>query len=210
MADYFRGIVAQRTAEPRDDLISQMVVARDEKEAMTADEVIATCILLLFAGHETTTNMLGNGLYHAFRFPGEMERLRADPGLAEATIEEWLRYDGPSGALARVVASDVEFGGKLLKKGQRVLAFTNAANRDGAVFSDPDKMDFSRAPNPHMAFGHGIHFCLGAPLARLEGQIAVRQLVERFPRIRRADDSDLAWHDSVILRGLKALPVRID
>lgn len=210
MADYFRGIVEKRTAEPRDDLISQMVIARDEKEAMTADEVIATCILLLFAGHETTTNLLGNGLYHAFGFPGELERLRADPALAEATIEEWLRYDGPSGALARVVAEDVEFGGKLLRKGQRVLAFTSAANRDEAVFRDPDRMSFSRDPNPHMAFGHGIHFCLGAPLARVEGQIAARQMVDRFPRMRRATEGELEWHDSVILRGLKSLPVRID
>ncbi|HRD76433.1 MAG TPA: cytochrome P450 [Hyphomicrobiaceae bacterium] len=207
MADYFRGIVADRTAGPRDDIISQMVIARDEKEALTSDEVIATSILLLFAGHETTTNLLGNGLYHAMRFRGQWERLVADTGLIEPAIEEWLRYDGPSSALARVVVDDIEFGGRLLKKGQRVFAFTNAANRDGAQFPDPDRFDIARTPNAHLTFGHGIHFCLGAPLARLEAQIAVRRLAERFPRVRLAGSGAPEWSDSLILRGIKSLPV---
>jgi len=209
IADYFRGIVQERTAEPRDDIISKIVVARDEKEAMTADEVIATCILLLFAGHETTTNLLGNGLYHSMRFRDQWERLTGDLTLIEPAIEEWLRYDGPSGALARGVAADMEFGGRLLRKGQRVFAFTNSANRDGAQFPDPDRFDIGRTPNMHLAFGHGIHFCLGAPLARLEGQIAVKRLAERFPGVRLAGDAVPSWNDSVILRGLSALPVRL-
>jgi cytochrome P450 len=209
MADYFRDIVAERTREPRDDMISRMVAARDEKRAMTADEVISTSILLLFAGHETTANLLGNGLYYSMRFRDQWDRLTADPGLIETAIEEWLRYDGPSGALARVVLSDIEFGGKLMRSGQRVFAFANSANRDGAQFSDPDRFDIVRTPNPHLTFGHGIHFCIGAPLARLEGAIAIRRLAERFPRIRLADNGPPGWGDSLVLRGIVSLPVRL-
>src|ERR1051325_3337983 len=175
MADYFRDIVAERGQETGNEMISQMVAARDEKGAMTEDEVIATCILMLFAGHETTTNLLGNGLYYAMRFRDQWEQLTADVGLIEPAIEEWLRYDGPLSALVRVVLSDIEFGGKRMRAGQRVFAFTNSANRDGAQFPDPDRFDIGRTPNPHLTFGHGIHFCLGAPLARLEGEIAVRR-----------------------------------
>jgi len=209
MADYFRDIVAERTQEPRTDMISQMVAARDEKEAMTADEVIATCILLLFAGHETTANLLGNGLYYAMRFRDQWDRLTANLGLIEPAIEEWLRYDGPLSALVRVVLSDIEFGGQLMRAGQRGFAFTNSANRDGAQFPDPDRFDIARTPNPHLTFGHGIHFCLGAPLARLEGEIAVRRLAERFPRIRLACDRPPGWSDSLFLRGILSLPVRL-
>src|ERR1043165_148870 len=209
MADYFRDIVAQRTREPRDDLISQMVAARDEKEAMTADEVIATCILLLFAGHETTANLLGNGLYYSLRFRDQWDRLVADRRLIEPAIEEWLRYDGPTGAVARVVLGDIAFGGKRLRAGQRVFAFANSANRDGTQFPDPDRFDVARTPNPHLTFGHGIHFCLGAPLARLEGAIAVARLAERFPAIALASDAPPGWSDSVILRGILSLPVRL-
>jgi len=209
MADYFREIVAQRTREPRDDMISRMVMARDANEAMSADEVIATCILLLFAGHETTANLLGNGLYYALRFRDQWDRLVQDPGLIESAIEEWLRYDGPSGAIARVVLGDIHFGGKRMRAGQRVFAFVNSANRDGAQFPDPDRFDIGRTLNPHLTFGHGIHFCLGAPLARLEGQIAAARLAERFPRIALTGDSAPAWSDSLILRGILSLPVRL-
>jgi cytochrome P450 len=209
MAGFFRDLMTERRAEPRDDLISQLVSSHGKRDALTDDEVIATCILLLFAGHETTTNLLGNGLYYSMRFRDQWERLTGDLSLVDSAIEEWLRYDGPSGALARIVAADIEFGGRALKKGQRVLAFTSAANRDGAQFRDPDSLDLGRTPNAHLAFGHGIHFCLGAPLARLEGQIAARSLARRFPYIRLAGDTPPAWTDSVILRGLAALPVTL-
>lgn len=209
MAEYFRGIVAERTSEPRHDIISQLVASRDEQEALTADEVIATCILLLFAGHETTTNLIGNGFYYTMRHPDQWDRVKGDRSLIGPAIEEWLRYDGPSGALARVVVDDVEYGGKRMLRGQRLFAFVNAANRDPVQFPDADRFDLGRTPNAHLTFGHGIHFCLGAPLARLEGQVALRALADRFPNIRLASDVPPGWKDSLILRGLQSLPVRL-
>lgn len=209
MAGYFRRILVERAADPRDDIISQLVTAQDDRERLSPDEIIATCILLLFAGHETTTNLLGNGLCYTLAFPEQWERVKQDRSLVEPAIEEWLRYDGPSGALARVVTADIEFGGKRLSKGQRLFAFVNAANRDPEQFADADRFDIGRTPNAHLTFGHGIHFCLGAPLARLEAQIALQRLIERFPMIARANADPLEWRDSVILRGLAALPVRL-
>lgn len=209
MADYFRGIIAKRAADPRDDIISQLVAAREERDALTDDEVIATCILLLFAGHETTTNLLGNGLYYTMKFPGQWKRIKDDPSLVESAVEEWLRYDGPSGALVRVMTADVEFGNKQLLQGQRLFAFVNAANRDSGQFANSDRFDIGRSPNAHLTFGHGIHFCLGAPLARLEGQIALRSLIERFPDIALASTVAPEWKDSLVLRGLQSLPVRL-
>ncbi|HJQ56087.1 MAG TPA: cytochrome P450 [Vineibacter sp.] len=208
MADYFRQLVEARTAVPADDMISRLVQARDESDALTTDEVIGTCILLLFAGHETTTNLIGNGFLYCMRFREQWQRLVDDPALAPPAVEEWLRYDGPSGALARVAAADVELHGRTIKAGQRVFAFANAANRDPDAFADAEAFDVGRDPNPHLTFGHGIHFCLGAPLARLEGQIAARRLAERMPHIRITIETP-DWHDSLVLRGVKALPVAL-
>ncbi len=207
MAEYFRGILAQRAADPQDDIISQLISERNER--LTDDEIIATCILLLFAGHETTTNLIGNGLYYTMKFPDQWARLREDPALVDPAIEEWLRYDGPSGALARVITADIEFGGKQLMAGQRLFAFVNAANRDPRQFTNADRFDIGRTPNTHLTFGHGIHFCLGASLARLEGQIALRALIERFPNISLATDDAPLWRDSVILRGMESLSLRL-
>lgn len=207
MADYFRGILVQRAADPRDDIISQLV--SEQNERLTDDEIIATCILLLFAGHETTTNLIGNGLYYTMKSPDQWARLKDDPALVEAAIEEWLRYDGPSGALARVIITDIAFGGKQLVAGQRLFAFVNAANRDPRQFANADRFDIGRTPNAHLTFGHGIHFCLGASLARLEGQIALRALIERFPNISLATADAPPWKDSVILRGMETLPLRL-
>ena len=208
MADYFLGLIAARTAEPRDDMISNLLLARDDREALTTDEIIGTCILLLFAGHETTTNLIGNGFLYAMRNRDQWERLVSDTGLAESAVEEFLRYDGPSGALARVAGADIEMGGRTIRQGQRVFAFMNAANRDPEAFEDPERFDIGREPNAHLTFGHGIHFCLGAPLARLEAQIATTRLAERLPGIRLSG-GDPEWHDSLILRGVKRLPVQL-
>ncbi|HKU98639.1 MAG TPA: cytochrome P450 [Vineibacter sp.] len=208
MSGYFRSLVEARTAAPTGDMISKLVLARDENDALSTDEIIGTCILLLFAGHETTTNLIGNGFLYCMRFREQWERLLAAPALAPAAVEEWLRYDGPSGAVARVAAADVEMHGRTIRAGQRVFAFVNAANRDPEAFTDAEAFDLSRDPNPHLTFGHGIHFCLGAPLARLEAQIAAVRLAERFPRIRLAI-TEPDWHDSLILRGARSLPVTL-
>jgi hypothetical protein len=209
MSGYFRALVEARTAAPTDDMISQLVLARDDRDALTTDEIIGTCILLLFAGHETTTNLIGNGFLYSMRHRGQWQRLVDDPALADSAVEEYLRYDGPSGALARVAAADVEMGGKTIREGQRVFAFVNSANRDPEAFDDPERFDIGRVANPHMTFGHGIHFCLGAPLARLEARIAAVRLAERLPGIRLARDDEPEWHDSLILRGVKSLPVAL-
>lgn len=208
MSDYFRSLVEARTAEPHDDMISHLVLARDDRDALTTDEIIGTCILLLFAGHETTTNLIGNGFLYSMRHREQWERLVADPSLARSAIEEYLRYDGPSGALARVAAADLEMGGKTIRAGQRLFAFMNSANRDPEAFADPDRFDIGREPNVHLTFGHGIHFCLGAPLARLEAQIAATRLAERLPDVRLSG-GDPEWHDSLILRGVKRLPLQL-
>jgi cytochrome P450 len=208
MSDYFRSLVEARTAEPHDDMISHLVLARDDRDALTTDEIIGTCILLLFAGHETTTNLIGNGFLYSMRHRDQWERLVADPSLAGSAVEEYLRYDGPSGALARVAAADLEMGGKTIRQGQRLFAFMNSANRDPEAVDDPDRFDIGREPNAHLTFGHGIHFCLGAPLARLEAQIATTRLAERLPDIRLSG-GDPEWHDSLILRGVKRLPVQL-
>ncbi len=208
MAGYFRGLVEARTAAPADDMISHLVLARDDRDALSTDEIIGTCILLLFAGHETTTNLIGNGFLHSMRHREQWERLVADPSLADSAVEEFLRYDGPSGALARVAAADIEMRGRTIREGQRVFAFMNSANRDPEVIEESERFDIGRPQNPHLTFGHGIHFCLGAPLARLEARIAAVRLAERLPGIRLAG-GEPEWHDSLILRGVKSLPVAL-
>jgi cytochrome P450 len=208
MSDYFRVLVEDRTAQPRDDMISHLVLARDDRDALSTDEIIGTAILLLFAGHETTSNLIGNGFFYSMKHRGEWERLIADPSLAPTAVEEFLRYDGPSGAFARVAAADLEMGGKTIREGQRVFAFMNSANRDPEAFDEAERFDIGRMQNPHLTFGHGIHFCLGAPLARLEAQIATVRLTERLPHIRLSGDEP-EWHDSLILRGVKSLPVTL-
>src|SRR5258708_3796067 len=209
MAQYFRAVIAARRAVPEDDLISAMLLPEPggpgvSGDVFSEDELIATCSLLLFAGHETTTNLIGNGIWALLNHPTEQQRLAGDPSLVESAVEEMLRWDGPSHALARLVASDVELAGKQLRRGERVFAMINAANRDPAVFSDPHRFDVARQPNRHLTFAAGIHFCLGAPLARLEGQIAIATLLRRLADLRLADQ-ELDWLDSMILRGVKSL-----
>jgi cytochrome P450 len=208
MSDYFRGLVEARTAAPTSDMISQLVLARDDRDALSTDEIIGTCILLLFAGHETTTNLIGIGFLYSMKYREQWQRLVAQPAMAGGAIEEWLRYDGPSGAFARVAAADLEMGGQTIREGQRVFAFMNSANRDPEAFDDPERFDIGRALNPHMTFGHGIHFCLGAPLARLESEIAATRLAERLPHIC-LKVGEPEWQDSLILRGVKSLPVAL-
>ena len=175
-------------------------------DVLADDELVAACSLLLFAGHETTSNLIGNGVWALLSHPAELRRLAAEPALVEPAVEEMLRWDGPSHALVRLVATEFALAGKQLKRGDRVFAMMNAANRDPAVFADPDRFDVARAPNKHLTFAAGIHFCLGAPLARLEGQIAVTALLRRLGDLHLAQQ-ELDWLDSMILRGVKSLKV---
>jgi cytochrome P450 len=207
MAAYFRRLVAERRKAPREDMISALIAAEEQAQHLTEDEIVASCILLLFAGHETTANLIGNGVLAFLRHPAELAKLRARPELADNAVEECLRYDGPSGALARVVAVAHEMGGRELKAGERVYAWMNAANRDPRRFSDPDRFDIERPDNRHLTFGHGAHFCLGAPLARLEAQIAFPRIFERLQGLELTTDK-FEWMDSLILRGVKKMPVR--
>jgi cytochrome P450 len=209
MAAYFRRMIEDRRHEPRADLLSELTHLADENgDRLSDDELVATCILLLFAGHETTTNHIANGMLALLRFPGELEKLRARPGLAAAAVEELLRYDGPSGAQVRIVRERCEMHGKTLAPGERVFIMLNAANRDERAYSNPDVLDIERDGPAHLTFGYGNHICLGFPLARLEGQVAFPALLRHFRAIDR-EDGPLEWLVSPIFRGVKALPVRV-
>ena len=206
MGAYFRDLVAERRRRPRLDLISELIAAEEAGNALSEDELVASAVLLLFAGHETTTNMLGTGLLHLIQNPEQLARLRADPEYAETAVEEVLRFDGPIYAMVRVTNDAVVLHERTIAKGDRIFAMLNAANRDPRVFDDPDRFDIMREPNRQMAFGYGIHFCLGAPLARLEGRIALPRVLDRLGQITIATNH-LEWSDSLVLRGLKRLPI---
>ena len=206
LSDYLRGIVAARRREPRDDMITGLVVAQEDRDALSDTELVATAVLLLLAGHETTTNLIGNGTLALLQHPGELARLRAEPDLLKSAIEEMLRFDSPVQGTARAATEDVEYGGVTIPKGALVLCGIGAANRDPAVFPEPDRFDVARRENHHLSFGFGAHFCLGAPLARLEGEIAFRALLERFPKLQLTEQK-IEHRPNPILRGLKALQV---
>jgi pimeloyl-[acyl-carrier protein] synthase len=206
LAEYFERVIAERRREPRDDLLSGLIAAEEQGQVLSDEELLATCILLLVAGNETTTTLIGNGVLALLRHPEQMRILRDDPSLIRSAVEEILRYDPPVQGTGRVALADTEIGGKRIEKGQLLLTLLAAANRDPEQFPNPDELDVTRSENRHLAFGYGIHFCLGAPLARLEGQIAINGLLRRLPEPRLATD-DLQWGGSFILRGLKSLPI---
>jgi cytochrome P450 len=206
LAGFFRELIAARRRQPRDDLLSALVGAEERGDLASEDALVANAILLLFAGHETTTNLIGNGLHWLLRNPGEYRRLRASPALVPSAVEEMLRYDGPSAAVVRVAGEPVALAGAALAPGERVFAMITAANRDPRQFPAADRFDVGREPNRHLAFGQGIHFCLGAPLARLEGQVAIEAIVRRLPDLALVDERG-RWNDSLVLRGLVALPL---
>ena len=206
MAAMFRELILARRAAPQRDLLSELVALEDGGDRLSDDELVATCILLLFAGHETTTHHLANGLRALLQFPGELEALRANPALAPAAVEELLRYDGPIGAQVRIVQQPHELHGKQLKAGERVFLLMNAANRDPRAYDDPDRVDLKRNGVPHLTFGFGAHICLGFPLARLEGQIALPAVLARWKRFELG--SEPAYMDSMVLRGMQAMHLR--
>lgn len=206
--EYFRSLARSRPAGG-DDVIDVLLAAEEDGARLTEDEIVANCVLLVFAGHETTTNLLGNGLFHLLHHPGAATALRARPDLVPTAVEEFLRYDAPVAGTIRVVTEDVELAGRRLRPRDVVAAMLAAANRDPRHFARPDELDVARTPNRHLAFGFATHFCLGAGLARLEAQVAFATLLRRFRRIALAGESP-RWKAQVFFRELERLPVSLE
>ncbi len=204
---YLRGIIAERRRQPRVDLISALVAVEERGEVLSEPELVVMCTLLLVAGHETTVNLIGNGTLALLRHPDQLERLRADASLIGSAVEELLRFDSPVQMTGRIATEAVQMGGQTIAAGDWILPLLGAANHDPAQFFDPDTLDIARNPNPHVGFGRGIHFCLGAPLARLEGSIAIGALVRRFSKLALAGEP--VQRDQITLRGLQSVPVSV-
>jgi cytochrome P450 len=209
MVRYLRELLKIKSTAPADDLLSALLAVRDGQDQLTEDEFTSMVFLILVAGHETTVNLIGNGVHALLTHPEQLALLRAQPHLLSDAIEELLRFDGAlQVATFRFTAEPVEIGGVTIPAGEIVIAGLLAANRDPACTAQPDTLDITRTDNPHLAFGHGIHHCLGAPLARLEGRIALGTLLTRFPRLRFAVPAEqLTWRPGVLINGLDALPV---
>nr|WP_221380158.1 cytochrome P450 [Actinoplanes polyasparticus] len=209
MVAYIRGLLAARRAQPGDDLLSGLIEVRDSEDRLDEDELMSMVFLLLIAGHETTVNLIGNGAALLLTDRDRWERLRADPGLLPTAVEEFLRYESPvETATFRITTEPVTLGGRQIPAYAPVVIGLLSANRDESRFPDPDEVHLDRAQNPHLAFGHGIHYCLGAPLARLEAQIAFAALIDRVPTLRLAvPPPELTWRPGLLLRGLFTLPV---
>ena len=208
---YFIEEIERRRRNPGGDLISALVAARDEAEALSEEELIAFVVLLLLAGNETTTNLIGNGMLALGRNPEQLAKLQSNPALMPRAIEEMLRYDCPVQAAARYPKMDLEVGGVEIKTNTPIFVIVAAANRDPAHFQNADKFDIARDPNAHLAFGDGIHYCIGAALARMEGAIAIAAAVDRFPHLRLADPAaPLTYKGSYFLRGLSSLRMELE
>jgi cytochrome P450 len=210
LVDYLDGLIAERKSAPRDDMLSALISAEESGESLSHDELISTILLLLIAGHETTANLIGNGMLALLRHPDQLARLRTadDPELDRSAVEELMRFDGPIQMVERITLEPVVIGGRDIPAGRIVVCLTAAANRDPSAFADPNRLDLGRAPNPHVGFGGGAHFCLGAALARLEGRVAIGTLARRFPNLRLLDPKP-DWRPSFTIRGLRQLPLAL-
>lgn len=206
MNEYFSQAIQRRRSDPSDDLLTALLAAQEQGDLLSDDELVATCVLLVFAGHETTTNLIGNGFLALLRFPAQLQRLRNDPGLMPSAIEELLRFDGPAASAVRIATEEIVLHDQIIRPGDRVFAMLGAANRDPRQFVNPESLDVARKENRHLAFGHGIHFCVGAPLARLEARLAITAILQRCHDIK-LQTTELNWTNSLVLRGVKSLPV---
>jgi len=206
--EYLTRIIEKRRENPGADLLSALIAARDQGDRLSEDELVAMAILLLVAGHETTVNLIGNGMLALLQHPGQMELLQREPQRAAQAVEELLRYDAPVQMTSRFAAVDVELGGHVIRKGDNVVVVIGSANRDPEVHPDPDRLDITRQAIHHLGFGGGIHYCLGAPLARREGQIALTTLLKETPTLRMACDKP-SWRPGMVFRGPQNLPVEI-
>ena len=205
---YLEPIVDARRREPRDDLLSGLLLAEEAGDRLTTFEVYQTVSLLLIAGNETTTKLIGNGMLALLRHPDQLELLRQQPDLIDRAVDELLRWDGPVHMTGRTAVESFEFQGATLRRGQMVMVALAAANRDPEVFADPERLDITRVDNPHLSFGHGLHFCLGSSLARLEARTAIGALVSRYPSMKLGTDRP-KWGSNLALRGLDSLPIRV-
>jgi hypothetical protein len=204
---YFRDLITERRARPREDLLSALIAAQDAGDRLSERELLANVIFLFVAGYETTVGLIGNGVLALLRHPDQLAELRGDPALAASAVEELLRYDSPQQTIFWAVTEDVCWGDKVIRPGQEVLIMVGAVNRDPERFEEPDRLDLTRADNRHLAFSHGIHFCLGAPLARAEGQIAIPAVIRRFPNVALAAEPE--WQPTVFIRRLSSLSVTL-
>ena len=208
LIDYFDSIIELRRNDPQDDLITALIAAEEEGDRLTHEELIAMLLLLLVAGNETTRNLIGNGMLALLMSPDQLQRLRDNPDLMDTAVNELLRYDSPVQLDGRMATEDIEIRGKKIRPGQRVICLLGAANRDPSVFTDPDTLDIARQGKSNMSFGRGIHHCLGAPLALLEGRVAFASLLERFSTIRLLREPE--YRDQVVLRGVKELWIEVE
>lgn len=207
LRDYLLGMIEKFEVAPEDNLIS-LLLEQEDGDSLSRDELISTCTLLLFGGHETTTNLITNGLLALLDFPDQMDDLRRNPDIMPIALEEITRFDGPARSMVRLVKEDHEFGGVEMKAGERVFLVNPSANRDPAVFGDPDTLNLRRNPTSHIGYGFGLHYCLGAPLARLEADLALSAILREFASISMATErSTLEWNPTMLSRGLKSLPV---
>ncbi len=206
LSSYFKEKVAELRLNPKENLLSALIQAEEMGDRLTESELFANCVLLMIAGHETTTNLIGNGVLALLRNPGQQQMLRDNPDLIVSAVEEMLRYDSPVQKMARIALTDLQIADLEIKKGQLICFGFAAANRDPEQFASPQQLDITRQPNRHFAFGHGLHYCVGAALARLEGQIVVNQILRSLPKLQLEHES-LEWHRNFTLRGLKSLPV---
>jgi cytochrome P450 len=208
LAGYFRGLLAERRRAPKDDLLSAILAAEEGGRSLGEADVLALCALLLAAGHETTTNLIGNAVLALLRHPGERKRLQEDPSLMPGAVEEFLRFDSPVQVTDRVITEDLDFRGHAFRRGQLAICMLGAANHDPARFPDPDRLDVGRADRGHLAFGLGPHVCIGAPLARLEAEVALAGLLRRFPSFTGPTEPP-GRRASIVLRGPTALPLSL-
>ncbi|WP_460518763.1 cytochrome P450 family protein [Flindersiella endophytica] len=208
-AEHMRQLIARKREHPGEDLLSRLIEARDEGDRLAEDELVDLGTQLLSAGHETTVGLIANSVVLLMRHPEQLAALRGDPSLVDRAIEEVLRYESPAGAaLLRVATADVEIGGVTIRKGEAVVPMTSSANFDETEFADPERFDITRRHNPHVGFGYGIHFCIGAPLSRIEGQVALRGLLDRFPGLRLAVPNDqIVWGPELVIRRPVAVPI---
>jgi pimeloyl-[acyl-carrier protein] synthase len=209
MTAYFRDQMREQERHPREGVVHALMTAENASDRLTEEEIIANCIITTTGGQETTTNLIGNGLLALLQYPNELARLQADPSLLPAAVEELLRYESPIQHTARLAPADVELGGKRIREREAVIAVIGAANHDPDRFPDPDRLDISRADNRHLAFSWGAHYCFGAPLARIEGQIALSTIFRRLRKLA-LDVAPLVWRRNVSFRGLEALPVTFE